>query len=111
MNMNIDNLNLAIACANAVVNNANLFTKREQLVMINEIPIDIRLTARIDRLVRRLGCFDGVLDFIDVDTSYRPTIDCRLGADYRLMADYYDACMAQLGSDKRAYRIGWIAQQ
>jgi ribosome-interacting GTPase 1 len=105
------NIQLQIKLANVVMTNNNLFTKREQLKMINEIPSDIRLTAKVDRLIKKHSAFDGIIDLVNAKGGYTPTLYTNAARtaqdreDLKLIANYYDALMNLNGSDKRAYRV------
>jgi len=109
--MNTNILNQQIKIANAILTNSNIFTRKEQLKLIAEIPADIRLTARVDRLVRKYTCFDGISNLLAAKGNYRPTLYTNAASrvqdreELKLIADYYDACMAQNGDSRRAYRV------
>lgn len=71
-------------------------------------PADYML-AKVDKLVRKHTAFDSMLDMMNAKGGYRPTLCTsrrhKYYAELRFIADYYDACMAQIGDDRRAYRI------
>jgi hypothetical protein len=73
-------------------------------------PADYML-AKIDKLVRKHSCFGSMLDLMQARGKYRPTLYCYAAGtakdrqELKLIADYYDACMEQVGDDRRAYRV------
>ena len=65
--------------------------------------------ARIDKLVRKHSAFESMQDLLSAP-NYRPTLYCNAAKlavrpELKEIADYYDACMEQLGATRRAYRI------
>lgn len=59
---------------------------------------------KIDSIVQRYTCFEGLNDMIAAKGSYRPSLDVRLPTMARL-ADAYDQAMEELGDSRRAYRF------
>jgi len=88
----------------AILSNNNLFTKKDYLKMVNEIPEPLRLEIKADRLVRKHTAFNSMQDMIrcSIEYSYRPTLYCyaaRTAQDrleIKFIANYFDACMAGL---------------
>lgn len=72
-------------------------------------PADYML-AKVDKLVRKHSAFESMADLLSA-RCYRPTLYCNAASSadtrkaLRLIADYYDTCMEQMGDSRRAYRV------
>lgn len=97
----------------AIMSNANLFTKKDYLKMVNEIPESVRLEIKADRLAKKHTAFNSIQDMVrsSIEYSYRPTLYCYAARsaqdrlELKFLANYFDACMAGIGNNKRAYRV------
>ena len=95
------------AKADSFISKVEIMTAQNECSRL--FPADYML-AKVDKLVRKHSCFDSMADMLAAP-NYRPTLYCSASTrvsdrqELKLIADYYDACMEQLGDSRRAYRV------
>lgn len=66
---------------------------------------------KINNLIRKHTCFNGVLDLLKSEGNYRPTLYTKAARrkkdreELTAIADFYDAIMAKRNDPRRAYRV------
>lgn len=104
---------LQIKIAEIAINNQHknpFISKSEQFKLLVNCDKASLLTARVEKLIKKHSCFEGITDLITAK-NYRPTLytnSARTTQDrieLKLIADYYDAFMQSNNIDKKAYRV------
>lgn len=102
-------------CNQAINAKPNSFISRIEILQAkNEasrlFPADYML-AKVDKAIKDHTGFADMADLLRAKGNYRPTLYTNAAPDsstrnaLRLIADYYDACMEQIGDSRRAYRV------